>query len=193
MASQPLTGMTPEEYLELDRKSEWKHEFYRGQVYAMAGGSRAHSFVINNIQVALTIGIGDRDCGVFQSDLRVCVGRQRLWTYPDVTVVCGPTETIEGDPETVTNPALIVEVLSPSTANFDCTGKSITYRASRTLRELLLVEPDEVLVEHSWKLPNGHWEMEIVTDLSAILTLSSLDIELPVAQIYRRMDFLSRS
>src|SRR5579884_1869863 len=139
MASQPISRLTPEEYLALDRASDVKHEYWCGEVYAMAGGSPAHSFVINNIQTALTIAVRDRDCGVFNADLRVCVDASQLWTYPDITVVCGGPKYTDARRDTISNPVLVVEVLSPSTARFDRGEKVRLYAKCPSVRGILLV------------------------------------------------------
>lgn len=191
MSTAPITHLTPEEYIELERASDEKHEYWYGEVYAMAGGMPPHSFVINNIQYALTAHVMGRGCHVFNADLRVSVRWDTLITYPDATVVCGPPKYVDERRDTVTNPTLVVEVLSPSTATKDRGAKTFLYRQVTSMREILLVEPTPVWIEHYWKLPNGHWELETVTDPAAILKLPSLDCELPVAEIYRDFEIFA--
>ncbi len=125
-----------------------------------------------------------KGCHVFNADLRVSVRWDTLITYPDATVICGPLKYADDRRETVVNPALVLEVLSPSTAAKDRGDKAFLYRQVSSMREILLVEPTAVWIEHYWKLPNGHGELETVTDPVAILKLPSLDCELPVAEIY---------
>jgi len=188
MSSVPITYLTPEEYLELDRASDVKNEYWYGEMQAMAGGLPTHSFIINNVQATLTNLLRDEDCHVFNSDLRVSVRWDTLITYPDATVVCGPPKYVDDRRDTVTNPTLVVEVLSPSTAANDRGDKTFLYRQVASMREILLVEPVPVWVEHYWKLPNGHWELETVTDRDAILKLPNLNCELPVAELYRNFE-----
>lgn len=192
MASQPLTRLTPEEYLALDRASDQKNEFWCGEVYAIAGGSPAHSFVISNVQIALGTRFLERDCLVFNSDLRVCVDASKLWTYPDITVVCGQPKYTDEKRDTISNPALVVEVLSPNTKRFDRGEKLRLYAQCPSVRGILLVDPESVDVEYSWLLPNGHWETAFVSDRTAVVTLSGFDCELPVAEIYRKVELLNR-
>jgi Uma2 family endonuclease len=190
MSTVPVTHLTPEEYLAIERASETKHEYWYGEMYARAGGSPPHSLVINNIQAALSNILEEKDCLVFNAGLRVSVRWETLITYPDATVVCGEPKYIDEYRDTVTNPILVVEVLSPSTAVKDRGTKAFLYRQVASMCEILLVEPSPVDVEHYWKLPNGHWELETVTDPGAILKFPSLACEMPVAKIYRKIDRL---
>lgn len=191
MSTAPITYLTPEQYLEIERASDEKHEYWSGEMYAMAGGLPVHSFVINNIETALTQLLREKDCFVFNADLRVSVRWETLITYADVTVVCDAPKYVDERLDTVTNPTLVVEVLSPSTAAKDRGTKSFLYRQVPSMREILLVEPLPVQIEHYWKLPNGHWELETVTDRTAILKLPSLDCELPVTEIYRKVEAIT--
>lgn len=193
MSTALITHLTPEQYLELDRASDVKNEYWYGEMYAMAGGMPPHSFVINNVQYALTGRLLGKGCHVFNADLRVSVRWDTLITYPDATVVCGPPKYVDDRRDTVVNPTLVLEVLSPSTAAKDRGDKAFLYRQVSSMREILLVEPTPIWIEHYWKLPNGHWELETVTDPAAILKLPSLDCELPVAEIYRDFEIFTNS
>ena len=192
MASLPLTRVTPEEYLERERSSDTKHEYWDGEIFAMAGGSPAHSFIINNSQTSLTNRLRGKQCYVFNADLRVAAAWPGLITYPDATVVCGMPSYVDDRLDTITNPTLVVEVLSPSIAQSDRGEKAFRYRQTASMREILLVEPEPVFIEHYWKLPNGHWELETVTQLSAVLQLPSIACELPAAEIYRDVEIFAR-
>ena len=191
MSTAPITHLTPEQYLETERAAATKHEYWYGEMLAMAGGSPAHSFVISNIQIALGNLVRDTDCRVFNADLRVSVRWETLITYPDITVVCGAPQCLDDRRDTVTNPIVVVEVLSPSTAVKDRGQKTFLYRQMPSLRDVLLVEPSPTLIEHYWKLPSGHWEIETVTDPAATIALTGLNCELAVAEIYRKIDLLA--
>ena len=191
MSSLPITRLTPEEFLERERAAEEKHEYWYGEVFAMAGGSPAHSFVISNINIALGNLLRDSSCYVFNSDLRVVVRWGELITYPDVTVLCGKPEYADDRKDTLTNPAMVVEVLSPSTRKSDRGDKVFLYRQVPSMREILLVEPVPTTIEHYAKLPNGRWELETITERSAIIQLPNLNQSLPVAEIYRNIEILS--
>ncbi len=158
----------------------------------MADVSPVHCFLVSNIQTALGEVLENKDCAVFNASLRVCVLWESLITYPDASVICGAPQYVDSDPDTVTNPTLVVEVLSPSTAVKDRGAKAFLYRQVASMREILLVEPSPVFIEHYWKLPNGHWELETVTDPAAIIRFPSLDCEIPVAEIYRKVEVFTR-
>lgn len=132
----------------------------------------------------------DKGCFVFSSSLRVSVRWEPLITYPDVKVVCGRLQYASGDPqrETITNPTLVAEALSKSTAKTVRGEKAFLYREMPSPREILLVEPSRVWVEHSWKLDNGNWEIETVTDLAAVVHLSSRGCDLAVSEICRQAE-----
>ena len=139
MSTALITHLTPEQYLELDRASDVKNEYWYGEMYAMAGGMPPHSFVINNVQYALTGRLLGKGCHVFNADLRVSVRWDTLITYPDATVVCGPPKYVDDRRDTVVNPTLVLEVLSPSTAAKDRGDKAFLYRQVSSMREILLV------------------------------------------------------
>jgi Uma2 family endonuclease len=167
MSSVPITRLTPEEFLERERVAEEKHEYWYGEAFAMAGGSVPHSFVISNV-----------------------VRWDELITYPDVTVLCGKPEYADDHKDTLTNPAMVVDVLSPSTRKSDRGDKVFLYRQVPSMREILLVEPEPTMIEHYSKLPNGRWELETITDRFGIIQLPNLNQALPVAEIYRDVEIL---
>lgn len=176
--------------MEFERIAEHKHEYWYGEVFAMAGGSPRRSFVINNLQFVLTGLLRDKPCFMFNSDLRVAASRQELITYPDITVLCGMPQYSDDRRDTLTNPTMVVEVLSPSTAKTDRGDKVFQYRRVPSMLEILLVDPAPVIIEHYWKLPNGHWELETITDPAVTLRFPHLDVETAVAEIYRNVDLL---
>ncbi|MBI1786899.1 MAG: Uma2 family endonuclease [Acidobacteria bacterium] len=191
MSSQPVTDITPEEYLERERAAETKHEYVGGDIVAMAGGSLQHSLITANIIGTLRSLLAGRPCVVFSPDARVCVRWNDLITYPDVTVLCGPPQYTDDHRDTLVNPTFLVEVLSPSTKNFDRGEKSRLYRMLPSLNEYLLVDQAPVEIEHWRRLPNGNWELATIRDRDAVLRLSSLDCELPAGEIYRNLELLS--
>jgi Uma2 family endonuclease len=178
MSSVPISYLTPGEYLELERLSDEKHEYWYGEMYAMACGSPAHSFLISNLNTAIGKRVQGTGCRTFNADLRFAVRWGTLITYPDITVISGPPNYVDDHRATVTNPTLVLEVLLPSTATKDRGDKTYLYRQAPSTREILLVEPTPVLVERYWKPPNGHREIETVTGPATILKLHSLDCEL---------------
>jgi Uma2 family endonuclease len=172
-------------YLALEAMSPVKHEFLDGHVWAMAGGTPDHAAIAINIAVVLSTALRNQPCRVFSSDLRVRVEETGLATYPDITVVCG---TLTTDPEdragnTATNPTLLVEVLSPSTENYDRGEKLAHYKRIASLREILLVAHDERRLE-LWSRTEGGWTLEVVRADGAV-RLSSLGCEIDVGEVYR--------
>ncbi len=190
MSTAPVSRISPKQYLEAERAAEKKHEYWYGEVFAMAGGSPPHSLVISNLQFALTSLLRGKPCLVFNAHLRVAVSSEELITYPDITILCGMPQYIDDKRDTLTNPTMVVEVLSPSTAKTDRGDKVFQYRRVGSMREILLVDPTPATIEHYWKLPNGHWEVETITDPAALLQFPHLDIELPVAEVYRNIELL---
>ncbi len=186
-----MIRLAPEEYLYLERAAEEKHEYRYGEVFAMEHGSPAHSLVAANIQTALGIPLRNCSCYVFNCHLRVAARWDELITYPDITVLCGKPEYADDRKDTLTNPAMVVEVLSPSTRKSDRGDKAFLYRQVPSMREILLVDPAPTMIEHYTKLPKGNWELEVVADRSAIMQLPNLNQALPVTEIYRNIEILS--
>ena len=184
MSSQTLPQFTPEEYLEYDRTHEGKHEYVEGAIVAMAGGTTRHALATMNIGALLHAGLTGGPCRVYSSDLRVCIDSHKLYAYPDVTVVCGPEQHVDKREDTITNPKLLVEVLSPSTRQYDLNYKMRLYWRIPSVSELIFVECERVSVEHWRRIDGDQWSRELIEDRAATLHLPTLDIEIPVAQIY---------
>ncbi len=177
---------TFEEYIELEETSKNRHEYLNGQIFAMSGGSAEHSLIASNMIRALGAALGDRPCLVFGADLRVRVKETGLATYPDVSVICGPFARDPDNEHTATNPIVLIEVRSPSTASYDRLEKFEHYRRIPSLRHYLRISQDEVHVEHCVRNEDGSWTVRDVrppedVDLSAIGARLSLD------EIYRKV------
>lgn len=180
---QPLR-LSVDEYLALEEASPEKHEFYYGEVYAMAGGSLLHSAVCANSITALANRLIVKGCSVFSSDARVRNSSDTLFTYPDVSVVCGKAQVLEQRGQTLSNPTLIVEVLSPSTRNHDLNRKALEYKRSPDLKYLLFVDTEQIAVHlHSRQAPNT-WLHEEFLGLESEIALPLWDISIPVREFY---------
>lgn len=155
----PVAKMTYAEYVAFEQQSDTKHEFLRGEVFAMAGGTVEHGALAAAVTIALGNALRDRPCRALSSDVRVRIQATGLSTYPDVTVVCGKLETDEDDPDGVLNPALVVEVLSDSTEAYDRGAKAAHYRRIPSLREYVLVSQREPLVEVYRRNERQNWEL----------------------------------
>jgi Uma2 family endonuclease len=179
----PLPRMTYPAYLALEAGSEGKHEYLRGEVWAMAGGSREHGRLIASLTVALGIALRGRPCAIYSSDVRVRVRETDRTTYPDLTVVCGPAEAPSEDPEAVANPTVLVEVLSDTTEASDRGEKFAHYRHLASLREYVLVSQKERRIELFRRRDDGRWTFEEAV-AGGTLSLTSLGAQLAVDDVY---------
>jgi Uma2 family endonuclease len=180
--------VTPEEYLAAERRAKVKSEYLSGQVYAMAGGSEAHNTVTVNVTTSLNVQLRDRPCRVYASDMRVQVSTTGLYTYPDVAVVCGEREFMDDRRDTLLNPIVIFEVLSPSTSDYDRGEKFAHYRRLPSLAEYVLVAQDRYRIEHYLRRSEEQWLFSEVSGPKATLNLVSIDCRLPLAEIYAKLD-----
>jgi Uma2 family endonuclease len=188
VASHPKTFYTPEEYLRLERQAECKSEYFNGQIFAMAGASPEHNLIVGNIVTQLNLQLRDRPCTVYPSDLRVQVSSTGLYTYPDVIVICEEVRFADDENDTVTNPTLIVEVLSPTTKNYDRGEKFEHYRAVASLKEYILVAQDKHHVEQFVRQPNNQWILSETNRTDGIVVLDSIDCVLAPADIYSKVN-----
>lgn len=189
MSSEPKPYLSVQEYLEAERRAERKHEYYGGEVFAIAGASRRHALIVTNLVGELRQLLLRRPCEVYSTDLRLRVTPTGLFTYPDVMVVCGEPEFAAEDPDTVVNPVLIIEVLSETTKNYDRGEKFRHYRTLASLREYLLVAQDGVQIEQYVRQADGSWRLTETSNPEAILELASLGCQLPVASVYEKVSF----
>lgn len=193
MSAQPSPGTppyaTPEEYLALERAATYKSEYYQGQITAMSGASRAHNLLVKNLIVGLDNRLGET-CNVFPSDMRVHVPANGLYTYPDVSVVCGPEEYLDdAHLDTLLNPVVLVEVLSVTTEKNDRSSKFLLYKSIPSLQHYVLVESLRVGVSVYSRGPEPNvWEFRDYRTLAATVALPGLGLELPLREIYRRLE-----
>ncbi|GAA4006749.1 Uma2 family endonuclease [Hymenobacter fastidiosus] len=188
MSAQPKPYITPEEYLATERDAEFKSLYYQGEVFAMSGASRAHNLLVSNLIISLGSRIGDR-CSVFPSDMRVHVAANGLYTYPDVSVVCGEEEYLdEAYLDTLLNPVVLVEVLSKSTAKGDRSSKFLLYKSIPSLQQYVLVDSQRVSIAVYSRAAAGSWLFQEYQGLDAVLPLPALGLELPLAEVYRRLE-----
>ena len=188
MSTLPKHKYSPKEYLDLERASEHKSEFLNGEIFAMGGASARHALIVVNTSGELRNLLRDRPCTVYATDLRVRASYERLYSYPDVIVVCGEPKFIDDAFDTLTNPILIVEVLSPTTKNYDRGEKFDQYRKIADLREYLLVAQDQPHVEHYIKQSDGTWLFSEVENRDSTVYLPSLDCSLSLAEVYAKVD-----
>jgi Uma2 family endonuclease len=180
---------TLDEFFDLEVQSQTKHQFYRGEIFAMAGGSIAHNTISGNLFAELRALLGQRDCVAKNSEVQVKVEATGFCTYPDAFVVCKPILHAATTMEVVLNPRVIIEVLSPSTEAFDRGTKSTNYRKIPSLREILLVNQHEPLVEQFVRQPDDTWLLQEVAGLDGEVEFRSLGCKLSMQQIYADVDF----
>ena len=188
MSSAPTRYITPEEYLEQERKAETRSEYFQGKVFAMAGASRRHARIVSNLVRELSGKLIDRDCNVYSNDLRLAVSQAGLYAYPDVMVVCGEEQVADRHDDMLLNPTLLIEVLSKSTKNYDRGQKFESYRKLTSLREYLTVAQDKVHVEQWVRQPDDRWMLKEYFESDAKIALVSIGVELQLSDIYRKVD-----
>jgi len=186
----PIPKLTLEEYLTDERKAAFKSEYYRGEMFAMAGGTGKHSEVGVLIATSLRSRLSKRGCKIYNSDMRVLTDATGLCTYPDVTVVCGKPAFADDSKDVLVNPKVIFEVLSDSTEGHDRGFKFQQYKRIETLEEYVLVSQAEPLVESFGRSPGGAWtEYSESRGMDGVLSLKSLCLEIPLNEIYEDVEF----
>ncbi len=180
------TRYTAEEYLTLERSSPIKSEFHDGQIYAMTGASRKHNLITVNIAGELRDQLKKRPCEAYGSNMRVKAAESRSYHYPDIVVVCGTPQFEDAHVDTLLNPTLLIEVLSPSTEAYDRGGKFAHYRKIPTLREYLLVSQDQPSVER-YVRQGDVWILSEAVGLDAVMPLDSIDCVLSLSEVYDKV------
>ena len=189
MDSAERPRLSEDEYLALERESVVKSEYFRGEIVAMAGASMRHNLIVGNLVGALRELLKSEPCVVLPSDQRVHVPSTELYTYPDVTILCDAPRSHPKDEATLLNPSVLVEVLSDSTEAYDRGAKFAHYRHIESLEEYVLVAQREPRVEHYQRLETGQWLLTAL-ELGDSLKLPALGVELPLAEIYAKLDLL---
>ncbi len=190
MSALPKRYFTPEEYILLENQAAYKSQYVAGEIYAMAGAEPEHTKIVNNIDFALKTVFGDRPCESYTQDQRVKVAEAELYTYPDVVAFCGEGQYDRSSrPAMLLNPQAIFEVLSPSTEAFDRGDKLLRYRTLASLTDYVLVATDAMRVEHFTRQPDAPWTMTEHRQSADRVPLRALEVELTLAQIYRRVVF----
>jgi Uma2 family endonuclease len=182
------TYITPEEYLARERLAETKSEYYDGQIYAMSGASRPHILAAGNLFTEISMQFRGRDCEVYSNDMRVLVERTGLYTYPDIVAVCGKPQLLDDELDTLLNPQVIVEVLSPSTEAYDRGKKFAQFQRIESLREYILVAQDQVRVER-YSRQGSQWLLTTWDSLDSTLQIESIDCQVRLRVIYDKVVF----
>jgi len=185
---------TPEEYLEFERESSERHEFWDGYLFQMAGESLSHSRVCVNLTIEVGSKLRGSPCEALSPNMKVCTSTASLFSYPDLTIVCGEPLFHDRKKDVVVNPRVIFEVLSPSTEKYDRGKKFQRYRlGNETLTDYVLIAQEICLVEHYRKAENGSWIFENYTELTDVLRLEEIELELVLERLYDRVELQSVS
>lgn len=181
------TQLSREDYLKLEQTSPEKHEFYQGQVFAMAGGAFQHARIGLNVTTELAVRLRGKPCQPMNSDMRI-VTPSGLNTYPDASVYCHQSELTDNNC-TLLNPVLVVEVLSPSMRSYDRGDKFLHYRSIRSLKDYLLIDSEMILVEHYQRISAYEWNFHEYCQLTDTLILESIEQKMTVASFYEGIKF----
>lgn len=179
--------LTPEEYLAFERASDTKHEYFDGEIVAMTGASRNHNRIVSSAIATLYSQVRGRPCDVLANDMRVKTG-DGIYTYPDISIVCGEAQFEDKEIDTLLNPTVIIEVLSPSTEKYDHGEKFRHYRTLESLQEYVLIAQDGVHLEH-YARQGEQWLLTDIDSADAVLTLQSIDCKLVVSDVYEKVTF----
>ena len=180
------TRYTAEEYLTQERSASYKSEFHDGQIYAMTGASRKHNLITVNIARELSLQLKKRTCEAYSNDMRVKAAEAHSYYYPDIAVVCGTPQFEDAQVDTLLNPTLLIEVLSPSTEAYDRGGKFAHYRKIATLREYLLVSQDQPGIER-YVRQGDVWILTEAVGLEAFAPLESIGCVLSLREVYDKV------
>jgi len=189
MSSLRKPRFTSEQYLEMERSAPYKSEYLHGEIFAMAGASRAHNRISTNVAAALTVLLRGEPCEAFSNDMRVQVNESGMYTYPDIVVVCGEPQFRDEAEDTLLNPTVIVEVLSRSTEAYDRGEKFAWYSRLDSLCDYLLIAQDRYRAEQFVRQPDHQWLATEATAPDAVLHLSSLGCDLLLSEVYDKVVF----
>jgi Uma2 family endonuclease len=180
---------TEEQYLALEETAEYKSEYLDGEIIPMTGGSTNHNRIAGNVYIALNLALPEQEYDAFIGDVRLWVPKVRLYTYPDVMVIFGEPEYHNNRTDTITNPQVIVEVLSKSTKNYDRGDKFTFYKTLPSFREYILIDQTKIKVEQYSKTENKRWLYCEYDEEDTALVFNSLELEVPLSAIYKKVNF----
>jgi Uma2 family endonuclease len=183
MSTLPTPRLSPEEYLKLERKAEFKSEYYNGEMFAMSGGSRHHERISMQLTGLVWRHLRTSRCEAYTANMRVRTPGG-LYTYPDLSITCGEAQFHDKEVDTLVNPTLLVEILSPSTEAYDRGRKAELYRAIPSLRELLIVAQDRLHVELFRRVEGGPWLLSEADGLAGSVELTSIGLVLRLSELY---------
>lgn len=176
---------TAEEYLQMERASERKHEYFQGEIFAMSGASYRHNIIFRNLYRELAYALKDRPCQPYGSDLRVHIPENTLYTYPDISIFCPDISMDEPEDDNFIQPSVLIEILSPSTRNYDRGTKFKLYRDIPSLQEYVLVDSEAVSVEVFRLNEGGHWQLDEYKKGDELLQIHTVGFALSLHELYK--------
>jgi len=186
------TYYTPEDYLALEDNAEEKSEYFNGEIFSMAGASVNHNRIINNLYFMLRIAfekLKPFNCEVFTSDIKVWIKKANTYAYPDLLIIKDEPDYVENRNDMISNPKIIIEVLSDSTQSFDRSGKFDIYRSLPSLQEYILISQDKIQIEHFNKIAEKHWEMHEYNATDSCFSLANFPVTIDLQAIYEKIVF----
>ena len=184
-----LDYISPEGYLELERAAVDKHEYFKGEIVAMAGASLIHNRILANLMGNIIPYLKDKPRELFPSDLRVSVSSKQSFTYPDATIVCNEPDMLDDKSDTLKNPSVIFEVVSPSTEHNDRGRNFFFYMQIPEFREYIVISSTSYHIQTGRKQQDGSWKFEDLRDLQALLQIDAIDHTIPLQEIYANVRF----
>lgn len=189
-ATPALKYISIEEYLESEEDALEKHEYYEGEVFTMAGGTIAHNRIVRNVLTSVDSFLKDKACEVFPSDLKIHIEPNTLFTYPDLSIVCGELEKWNNRNDVITNPVVLIEVLSKKTQGYDRGQKFKLYRDISSLKEYILISSLDVLVERYTKQASSFWNFRETKNPDDKFIIETIDFSCPIKDLYRNVENL---
>jgi Uma2 family endonuclease len=181
--------IAPSEYLSIERAATYKHELLDGRVVAMAGASLPHNEIVSNVFGNIKAHLKNKPCRVYTSDLRVHIKSKESFTYPDITIISGQPEMLDNKFDTITNPSVMFEVMSPSTEQNDKGSKFFFYMQIPTLKEYILISSTEVYAQTALRQADGSWKFEEITDINTNLPIQTISHKITLAEVYENVRF----
>ena len=189
MGKAELQYIAEKDYLNAERLALNKHEYFRGEIFAMSGASLPHNKIFSNLFIDAGVKLKGKKCQPFGGDLRIYIPKNTLYTYPDMSIICGEPETTDDNFDTVTNPTVIFEILSKSTRNYDKGQKFTLYRDIESLKEYILIDSEKIMVEKFTKNPDKSWTLTEYMHLGEGFDILSVQISMKLSDIYDAVNF----
>lgn len=189
MSTQKVRKISEKEYLEIERKAEFKSEYYNGEMFSLAGASLEHNRISKNITKTLNNQLNNKPCESFQSDLKIKEQSSGVFTYPDIVVVCGEPEFYDKEKDTIVNPIVLMEVLSPSTEGYDRGFKFELYRKIKSLKAYVIISQKQVSIEYYTRNSDESWNLKEYNDKNQSIEIKSIDCLLDLNEVYYNVKF----